>query len=254
MAVIYSAEVDQIFTALAEFQSKVGAIPKTATNPFFKSKYASLPDVVAVASPILTECGLCVTQLLGHDVEGDTLTTILGHKSGQMLGDTMRLRPVKSDPQAQGSATSYGRRYAYMAVLGLVADEDDDGNAAGKAPAPRSAPAGLGHGEKGSRAPRPKSPGEIKSPTTAIGMTEAGGSKVPVVTPKPSEAELAELRKVAKAAGAGWEQIGLHLAALDIDPAGADRECTSQSVTKAIFALTPEQYAALMARLGGESA
>lgn len=42
----------------------------------------------------------------------------------------MRLRPVKNDPQAHGSATSYAKRYAYMAVLGLVADEDDDGNKA----------------------------------------------------------------------------------------------------------------------------
>ena len=35
---------------------------------------------------------------------------------------------VKSDPQSQGSAVTYARRYSYMAALGLVADEDDDGN------------------------------------------------------------------------------------------------------------------------------
>lgn len=140
---IRSTELDQVFAALSAFQARVGAIPKTSTNPFFKSRYAALPDVVAVATPILTDCGLCVIQLLGDDDQVDTLTTIVGHKSGQFFGDTMHLRPMpdkdgKLTPQAQGSASTYGRRYSYMAALGLVADDDDDGNAAS---APRRAPA-----------------------------------------------------------------------------------------------------------------
>ena len=49
----------------------------------------------------------------------------------------MILHLPKSDPQGQGSAVTYARRYSYMSVLGLVADEDDDGN---KASQPKSAP------------------------------------------------------------------------------------------------------------------
>lgn len=159
---IQSPELDQLFVALAEFQSRVGAIPKNAANPFFKSKYAALPDVVAVASPILTECGLCVSQHLGHDEQGDTLTTIVGHKSGQFMGDTMHLRPVKDDPQAQGSATSYGRRYSYMAVLGLVADEDDDGNA----------------GSAGTR-----KPARVQKPAKAAPVTAKASGTYPTANP-----------------------------------------------------------------------
>lgn len=46
----------------------------------------------------------------------------------------------KSTPQGMGSAYTYGRRYGLAALLGIVADEDDDGNAASapaKAPEPR---------------------------------------------------------------------------------------------------------------------
>jgi len=42
----------------------------------------------------------------------------------------MKLHMVKNDPMSQGSATTYARRYSYMACLGLVADSDDDGVAA----------------------------------------------------------------------------------------------------------------------------
>ncbi len=39
----------------------------------------------------------------------------------------------KGDAQSVGSATTYGRRYALMAILGLAPD-DDDGQAASTAP------------------------------------------------------------------------------------------------------------------------
>lgn len=136
---IQSAELGELLAALSAFQGEVESVSKDAANPFFKSSYASLPAVVKAASPLLAKHTLTVTQHLGHDEDGDTLTTIVGHASGQYLGDTMRLRPVKDDPQAQGSATTYGRRYAYMAALGLVAEEDDDGNAgSGGSPASRT--------------------------------------------------------------------------------------------------------------------
>lgn len=132
----HSEQLNELAKALASAQAEFGAVPKDASNPFFHSSYASLAQVVKTASPVISKNGLSVTQFLGHDGEGDTLTTWLLHSSGQWINDTMRLRPVKNDPQAHGSATSYAKRYAYMAVLGLVADEDDDGNkASAKSPA-----------------------------------------------------------------------------------------------------------------------
>lgn len=127
---IMSEKVDQVAAALSEAQGRFEAVDKSAANPFFKSSYAPLPDVVKAAAPILSELGLSVWQGPDHDPAGDLLWTVVLHKSGQYIGSAMRMRPVKNDPQAQGSAITYGRRYAYMAALGLVADEDDDGNTA----------------------------------------------------------------------------------------------------------------------------
>lgn len=126
-----SDEINELAAALVNAQGEFRAIPKTDTNPFFKSKYAGLASVVETASPVLEKNGLAVSQFISYEAGGgDTLTTWLIHKSGQYLCDTMKLKLGKEDAQGQGSAVTYARRYAYMAVLGLVADEDDDGNKA----------------------------------------------------------------------------------------------------------------------------
>lgn len=130
-----SENLNELAAALSEAQSEFGAVAKDSENPFFHSSYASLASVVKTATPVISKHGLSVSQHLGFDSGVDTLTTWLLHSSGQWIKDTMRLHLVKQDPQSQGSATSYAKRYAYMAVLGLVADDDDDGNAASSGPA-----------------------------------------------------------------------------------------------------------------------
>lgn len=122
-----SEQINELAAALVAAQAEFSAVPKESANPFFKSSYAALPDVVKHATPVLARHGLAVSQFIS---EADTLTTYLLHKSGQFLSHTMTLHLVKDDPQAQGSAVTYARRYSYMACLGLVADNDDDGNAA----------------------------------------------------------------------------------------------------------------------------
>ena len=128
-----SPEINELAAALVAAQGEFGAVPKGSINPFFKSKYAALPDVVAHASPVLSKHGLAVSQFISNQNGLDTLVTYLLHKSGQFMSHTMLLHMVKEDPQAQGSAVTYARRYAYMSVLGLVADEDDDGQRATQA-------------------------------------------------------------------------------------------------------------------------
>lgn len=135
---IASSRLDELAAALSAAQGEFESVSKGAENPFFKSKYAALPHVVKAAAPILAKHGLSVMQFPGHDGERDTLTTIVLHKSGQHVGSSMLLKLGKNDAQGQGSALTYARRYSYMAALGLVADEDDDGNAASR---PASRPA-----------------------------------------------------------------------------------------------------------------
>ena len=129
-----SSEINELAAALVAAQSEFSAVPKGSTNPFFKSKYAALPEVVATAGPVLAKHGLAISQHITYDEAGnDCLMTYLLHKSGQYLAYSMKLHIVKGDPQSQLSAVTYARRGSYMACLGLVADVDDDGNLAAQA-------------------------------------------------------------------------------------------------------------------------
>ena len=129
-----SISVSEIAKALITFHAKVSKIKKDATNPFFKSKYASLSNILEGIDEPLKEAGLTFCQFPSGDYG---LTTILMHESGEFLQDTYQIKPVKDDPQGRGSAITYQRRYALAAVLGLNIDEDDDANTAthgGKTP------------------------------------------------------------------------------------------------------------------------
>jgi len=127
------SEIGELAAALVAAQAEFSAVPKTAENPFFHSKYADLASVVKSAQPILAKHGLAVSQHPTVEDGEPSLTTYLLHSSGQFLRSTMRLCAAKNDPQGQGAAITYARRFSYQAVLGLVADDDDDGNRASQA-------------------------------------------------------------------------------------------------------------------------
>ena len=132
-----SAEVSELYTALIAAQAEFAAVPKTAENPFFKSKYADLPAIMAVTGPVLAKHGLGVTMPPGRG----TIFARLIHVSGQWQESEMDLLAIKTDPQAQGSAITYARRYAYCSVLGIVTEVDDDGDAARRPAARKARPA-----------------------------------------------------------------------------------------------------------------
>jgi hypothetical protein len=125
-----SPTIKEIAEALRQWHRLEITVSKDAVNPHFKSKFASLDNTIAKVKIPLSECGLSFAQF----PDGDGLTTILMHTSGEWLKATANLKLAKQDPQGQGSAYTYGRRYALAAALGLAADEDDDGNEASKAP------------------------------------------------------------------------------------------------------------------------
>lgn len=122
-----SSSLVELTKALVAFQAEIGPIAYDADNPFFKSKYATLAQLVKKASPIVAKHGLAVIQPLGGT---GAVTTILLHTSGEFIQDTMELKPVKDDPQGHGSSITYARRYGYASILGLVSEEDDDANTA----------------------------------------------------------------------------------------------------------------------------
>lgn len=129
-----SDTIAELTQSLIKVQGVLKPVSKTGDNPFFKSKYAPLDVVVQYASPLIAQHGLAITQLVSHNSGQPTLETVLLHKSGEYISNDMLLQCKDENPQAQGSAITYARRYAYMAILGITAtDEDDDANTASQA-------------------------------------------------------------------------------------------------------------------------
>lgn len=138
--------INELAAALAAAQGEIMPAPKDADNPFFKSKYASLPAVRAAMQAAFAKHGLSVVQI--PSIEGSQLRlhTLLLHSSGQSLDCGLLAADVDlANPQKMGSAITYFRRYALAAISQTVADEDDDANEAAKPAAKRPVKKLTGH-------------------------------------------------------------------------------------------------------------
>ena len=127
---LQSEKTDLISKALIGAWDKMKVAKKQNDNPFFKSKYADFGSVVDACKSALVSNDLVVTQPTAI-INGQTaLVTTLLHSSGQWVRGVYPVNPIKNDPQAIGSAITYARRYALASIVGLVAEEDDDGEMA----------------------------------------------------------------------------------------------------------------------------
>jgi hypothetical protein len=68
-----SDNIVNLTKALMTFSVKIDKIKKEASNPFFKSKYATLPQIQEAIAEPLQESGLVLVQL----PDGDGLLTML---------------------------------------------------------------------------------------------------------------------------------------------------------------------------------
>ncbi len=124
-----SDSITELAKALAKFQGEIKNPSNTATNPYFKSKYAPLNDVLNLVRPLLSKNGLSILQAPSGDGENIVVTTTLIHESGEWIEfPPLVLKADKATAQGAGSAITYARRYALSAVLGISSEDDDDGN------------------------------------------------------------------------------------------------------------------------------
>lgn len=122
-----SEHINELAVALNKAQSDFMVAKKDAKNPFFKSKYATLNSVYEAVAPALLSNGFTIIQ----PIVGDSVETTLIHASGQFITSSCPIVCAKqNDPQAMGSAITYARRYSLASLLGVMTDEDDDGEKA----------------------------------------------------------------------------------------------------------------------------
>ena len=113
-------------------------------NPHFKNKYASLESVIKTVRTA-SQFGLTFTQEMDFEGEISFVRTVMMHSSGSMrVSRTKIVSKDPNDPQKQGSAISYAKRYGLQSIFGLPSD-DDDGEVATLKPegvAPKFFPSG----------------------------------------------------------------------------------------------------------------
>lgn len=123
------AQPGSLVAALCLVQAQAVAINKSTKGA--RSKYAPLDEVLASMRPLLAHNGIAITQTT--HVEGDLmlLRTTLRHVGGESIEGDYPVCAVSRAPQDMGSALTYARRYALLAICGVhPSDEDDDGEKA----------------------------------------------------------------------------------------------------------------------------
>lgn len=128
-----SETIAELATALAKAQGQIEDATKDGFNPGFKSKYADIASVRAVIREPLAVNDLAIMQFPRTRQGFVEVETMLIHKSGEFVSETLELPVAKFDAHGIGSGITYGRRYGLMSVL-CLATVDDDGNAAVEKP------------------------------------------------------------------------------------------------------------------------
>lgn len=138
-------------TDFIKVQQNLPSVHKDGTGNY--GKYLKLDDIMPLALKVLNDNNFALLQMPTVTTDGSpALRTVLAHTSGSEIETTMLLMLDKQTAQGQGSGLTYARRYALCTILGLVADEDDDGQKATDQSGGQTKPA-----------PRPSNPDKLIS-------------------------------------------------------------------------------------------
>lgn len=136
-----SSPSQPLIEALVNFHKTVPAISKTANAQY--GKFADLETVLSTVTPHLIKNGLVITQLFEPSEGVDPiLMTKLLHVSGAELVSRLPMVVGKGRNPLHdfGGSCTYLKRYALLAMLGLTADMDMDGDFADEKPAAKPEP------------------------------------------------------------------------------------------------------------------
>lgn len=151
-----STDIKALATALINVQRALQPATKDANNPFTKSRYATLNSVMDSCREALLSNGIWLCQ---YPVPAESgclgLVTKLTHaESGQWQSSLAVVPLPKADPQGVGISMTYTRRYALSAMLGIVTEEDTDGEFALDKTTPHQKPKTAVSTPQGAKSPQ----------------------------------------------------------------------------------------------------
>lgn len=116
-----------IYEKMLSIQKLRLSFDKDANNPFFKSKYISLDNIVDKLTPVCDNVWL----LISHRTENKEVITSVIDVETDIYRIESRFPLIESqDPQKLGSCITYAKRYNLGQIFNIVTDRDDDWNAA----------------------------------------------------------------------------------------------------------------------------
>ena len=158
-----SEEIGKLAQALLKVQRQLQPALKDADNPFTKSRYATLNSVMDSCRQALLDNDIWLCQYPVPVESGCLgLVTKLTHaESGQWQASLAVVPLPRADPQGVGISMTYIRRYALSAMLGIVTEEDTDGEF------PQNRQNGAIRTKRATNAPQiKKDASDIKTPRT----------------------------------------------------------------------------------------
>lgn len=204
-------DVRPLAKALAEAQSELRNVERSKAGQVRGRRdyrYAGLDDLLDAIRPVLSRHGIAFTQILLTGEHGLILQTVLLHADGGQIASDYPI-PRLDNPQEQGSAITYARRYSLEAICGVAPTydpTDDDGS---------SAAAAI---EDARSAAPPDERSQVLSELRAVATELGAGRLAPLraVTGVGPESSLSELRSLL----ARYTRIRAHRATADrwVDP------------------------------------
>ena len=121
---------DKLIAALIEAQKTITHASKDGKNPYFKSDYATLEEVITTVKPPLNDNGVMFQQVTHPSDIGVCVETVFYGHGGELRTGGFHVPADKRDPQGYGSALTYAKRYSLSMACGIGHQKDDDAETA----------------------------------------------------------------------------------------------------------------------------